>query len=411
MHHLKRQTRLHPLSLLRPLAQAFTTFGIACLMCGCAPRPLPSWNEGPTKDAIVRHVERTTDPASADYVPPSERIAVFDNDGTLWSEQPMYFQIQFAVDRLNALAHEHPEWKDTEPYASVLRGDVMSALAGNEKELLEIMKATHAGMTTEEYAYVLKDWFATARHPTTLRPYTEMVYQPMLELLAYLRANGYKTFIVSCGGIEFMRVFAEQTYDIPPEQVVGSSGKTKYEMRDGVPVLVKLPEINFITDDEGKPIAINQNIGRRPIAAFGNSDSDLQMLQWTAAGPGLRLCVFVHHTDAEHEWAYDRQSLIGALDKGLDEAKAKGWTVIDMKNDWNRIHPFVQTGAVRHGSDRRRRNRNRSRARRTLRGQITDRSDRIVRPPQPVRARGAPMASSPDTSPAQLGIQCVKDRE
>lgn len=301
--------------------------------------PLPSWNDGTAKSSIVGFVEATTTEGSPDFVPPAERIATFDNDGTLWAEQPLYFQFLFALDRVKALAPEHPEWKDKEPFASLLKGETKAALAGGEKAVLEIIMATHAGITTEEFEEIVRDWLATARHPTTGRPYTQMVYQPMLEVLAYLRANGFKTFIVSGGGVEFMRVFAEKTYGVPPEQVVGSSIKTKFETRDGIPVLIRLPEVNFIDDKAGKPVGINSHIGRRPIAAFGNSDGDLQMLQWTAAGAGKRFCLFVHHTDAEREWAYDRKSIVGQLDKGLDEAKARGWTVVDMKADWKTIYP------------------------------------------------------------------------
>ena len=302
--------------------------------------PLPSWNDTAQKKAIVTFVERVTKESSLDFVPPSERIATFDQDGTLWAEQPMYFQFFFALDRVKALAPQHPEWKDKEPFASLLKDNVKGALAGGERAMLEIVMATHAGMTTEEFAQTVKDWIATARHPKTGRPYTEMVYQPMLELLAYLRANGFKTFIVSGGGIEFMRPWMEKAYGIPPEQVIGSSIKTKFELRDGKPVLVRLPEIDFIDDKAGKPVAINQHIGRRPIATFGNSDGDLQMLQWATAGSGARFALLVHHTDAEREWTYDRTSSIGRLDKALDEAQAKGWTVVDMKNDWKIIFPF-----------------------------------------------------------------------
>jgi hypothetical protein len=301
--------------------------------------PLPSWNDGPAKMAIVEFVARTTRPSSPDLVPAPERIATFDNDGTLWAEQPMYFQVLFVFDRIKELAPQHPEWKDKEPFASVLEGDLKAALAGGEHAIMEMAMGTHAGTTTEEFEQIVKDWLATARHPTTKRPYTEMVYQPMLEVLAYLRANGFKTFIVSGGGIEFMRVWSERVYGIPPEQVVGSSIKTKFELRGGKPVVVRLPELNFYDDKDGKPVGIQQHIGRRPIAAFGNSDGDLQMLQWTAAGPGPRFCLYVHHTDAEREWAYDRASHIGRLDKGLDEAQSKGWTVVDMKKDWNVVFP------------------------------------------------------------------------
>jgi hypothetical protein len=299
--------------------------------------PLPSWNAGPAKASIEAFVERVTTAGGADFVPVPERIAVFDNDGTLWAEQPLYFPFLFAVDRIKALAPEHPEWKDKEPFASLLKGDLKGALAGGEHAAVEIVMATHAGMTTDKFDAVVRDWMATAKHPETGRLYTEMTYQPMLELLAYLRDNGFKTFIVSGGGIEFLRTFAEETYGVPPEQVVGSSGKLKFELRDGVPSLVKLPEIDFVDDKEGKPVGIQMHIGRRPIAAFGNSDGDLAMLQWTCSGPGPRFCLYVHHTDAEREWAYDRQSSIGRLDKGLDQATADGWTVVDMKNDWNRV--------------------------------------------------------------------------
>ena len=300
---------------------------------------LPSWNDGKAKQSIIEFVAKVTQEGSSNFMPPEERIAVFDNDGTLWAEQPMYVQVIFAVDLVKALAPRHPEWKDKEPFASLLKGDVKAALAGGEHAILEIVMATHAGMTTAEFEKIVKDWLATARHPTTERPYTEMVYQPMLELLAYLRANGFKTFIVSGGGIEFMRPWTEKVYGIPPEQVIGSSIKTKFEMHDGKPVLVRLPELNFFDDKEGKPVAINQHIGRRPIAAFGNSDGDLQMLQWTTAGQGPRFALYVHHTDGEREWAYDRKSSIGRLDKGLDEAQKRGWTVVDMKQDWKVIFP------------------------------------------------------------------------
>ena len=317
-------------------------FGLGAILPSIAQDALPSWNDTAPKRAIVAFVEKVTKQGSPDFIPPAERIATFDNDGCLWAEQPMYFQAFFIFDRIKALAPEHPEWKDKEPFASVLKGDVKTALAGGEHALMEMAMATHAGMTTDEFEKIVTDWTSTAKHPKTGRLYTEMVYQPMLELLAYLRANGFKTFIVSGGGIEFMRPWTERVYGIPPEQVVGSSIKTKFEMRDGQPVLVRLPEIDFIDDKAGKPVGINSHIGRRPIAAFGNSDGDLQMLQWTAAGPGPRFCLYVHHTDAAREWAYDRKSHIGKLDKGLDEAKAKGWTVVSMKDDWKRIFPFVE---------------------------------------------------------------------
>lgn len=300
---------------------------------------LPSWNDGKTKQSIIEFVAKVTEKGSPDFVPPAERIAVFDNDGTLWAEQPMYFQLLFALDRVKVLAPQHPEWTDKEPFASLLKGDVKGALAGGEHAILEIIMATHAGNTTEQFEKIVKDWISTAKHPTTKRHYTEMVYQPMLEVLAYLRAKGFKTFIVSGGGIEFMRPWSEKVYDVPPEQVIGSSIKVKFEIHEGTPVLVRLPEIDFIDDKEGKPVAIHQQIGRRPIAAFGNSDGDLQMLQWTTAGQGPRFALYIHHTDIEREWAYDRKSNIGRLDKGLDEAQAKGWTVVDMKQDWKVIYP------------------------------------------------------------------------
>jgi phosphoserine phosphatase len=302
--------------------------------------PLPSWNDGPSKRAIVTFVRKVTTEGSPDYVKPAERIATFDNDGCLWAEQPIYFQFLFAMDRVKALAPQHPEWKDKEPFASLLKGDIKAALAGGEHAMLEIVTSTHSGMTPEEFEKVVKEWLAMARHPRFKRPYNECVYQPMVELLAYLRANGFKTYIVSGGGVEFMRPWVEKAYGIPPEQVIGSAGKQKFEMRDGKPVLVKLPAIEFIDDKEGKPVAIQRIIGRRPIAAFGNSDGDLQMLQWTAAGAGPRFCLYVHHTDAEREFAYDRKSSVGRLDKGLDEAKARGWTVVSMKDDWKRVFAF-----------------------------------------------------------------------
>ncbi len=301
--------------------------------------PLPSWNDSQAKQSITDFVARVTKKGSPDFVPPAERIATFDNDGTLWSEQPMYFQLLFALDRVKTLAPEHPEWKSKEPFASLLKGDVKRALAGGEHAILELVMATHSGNTTEEFEKIVSNWIATAKNPKTGRLYADMVYQPMLEVLAYLRDNGFKTYIVSGGGIEFMRPWSEKVYGIPPEQVIGSSIKTKFELRDGIPVLVRLPEMNFIDDGVGKPVGINQHIGRRPIAAFGNSDGDLQMLEWTTAGKGPRFALYVHHTDAEREWAYDRISNIGRLDKGLDEAAAKGWTVVDMKSDWKKIYP------------------------------------------------------------------------
>lgn len=333
----------HQLSLF-PARVARRAGGALCLCLLVLPAlaradALPSWNDGAVKSRLVDFVEQVTDPGSRSYVPPAERIAVFDNDGTLWAEQPVYFQAIYIADRVKALAPRHPEWKAEEPFASLLKGDMKGVLAGGEAGLAKLAMATHAGMTTDEFERSVSEWIATAKHPGTGRLLTEMVYQPMLELLAYLRANEFKTYIVSGGGIEFMRPWTERVYGIPPEQVVGSSGGLAYEVRDGKPVIVKTTGIVLIDDKEGKPVGIQRHIGRRPIAAFGNSDGDLQMLQWTTAGAGPRFALYVHHTDAEREWAYDRESHIGRLDKGLDEAKVRGWTVVDMKQDWNRIHP------------------------------------------------------------------------
>lgn len=303
--------------------------------------PLPSWNDGKAKQSIVNFVTKVTKAGSPDFVPAPQRIATFDNDGTLWAEQPVYFQLLFAIDRVKALAPQHPEWQTQEPFASLLKGDLKGVMAGGEKALLEIVMATHAGMTTEEFEKTVKDWLATARHPKTGKLYTEMVYQPMLEVLTYLRANGFKTFIVSGGGIEFMRPWTEKVYGVPPEQVIGSSIKTQWEVRSGKPALVRLPEVNFIDDKTGKPVGINTHIGRRPIAAFGNSDGDQQMLEWTQAGNGARLMMLVHHDDAKREWAYGPESKIGTFSDALmAEAKQQGWTVISMKNDWKKVFAF-----------------------------------------------------------------------
>jgi hypothetical protein len=327
------------------LSLLFAWVAVLALLSGTALSQdlLPSWNEGPAKKAIIEFVQATTTQGGAKFVLPAERIATFDNDGTLWAEQPMYFQFLFALDRVKTLAPQHPEWKDKEPFASLLKSDMKGALAGGERAMLEIVMATHAGMTIEEFEQIVKDWLATATHPKFKRPYTECVYQPMVELLAYLQANGFKTFIVSGGGIEFMRPWTEKVYGIPPEQVVGSSIKTKFEMRDGKPALVRLPEINFIDDKTGKPVGINEHIGRRSVAAFGNSDGDQQMLEWTQAGPGARLMMLVHHDDAVREFAYGAESKIGTFSDALmAEAKTNGWTVISMKNDWKRIFAWEQ---------------------------------------------------------------------
>ena len=324
----------------RLLLMAITLTALLALASfAAADERLSSWNEGQAKRAIVDFVQRVTEPGSAGFVPLPERIAVFDNDGTLWAEKPMYVQLVFALDRLKALAPQNPEWKDKQPFKAALEGDLKTVAAGGEHALLELVMATHAGMTTDAFARVVTDWLATAKHPRFNRPYTELVYQPMLELLTYLRANGFKTYIVSGGGIEFMRPWTEKVYGIPPEQVIGSSIKTRFELSEGKPVLVRLPEIHFIDDKAGKPVGIHMHIGRRPIAAFGNSDGDLQMIQWTTAGSGARFGLLVHHTDAEREYAYDRQSSVGRLDKALEAAKRQGWTVVDMKQDWKRIFP------------------------------------------------------------------------
>ena len=312
------------------------------LVCGAsiarAADPLPSWNDGTAKQAILQFVGKVTKSGSSDFVPAAERIAAFDNDGTLWAEQPMYFQLLFALDRVKAIAPQHPEWQQKEPFASLLKGDLKSVLAGGEKAIVEIVMATHAGMTTDAFEKVVKDWIASAKHPTTRKLYTEMVYQPMLELLAYLRANGFKTCIVSGGGVEFLRPWTEKVYGIPREQVVGSSIKTRYEMREGKPVLVRLPEVNFIDDKAGKPIGIHSHIGRRPIAAFGNSDGDQQMLEWTQAGGGARLMMLISHDDAKREWTYGAKSPVGTFSDALrNAAKQNGWTITSMKDDWRRI--------------------------------------------------------------------------
>lgn len=302
--------------------------------------PLPSWNDGAAKKSIIEFVARVTKKGGADFVSPVERIAVFDNDGTLWAEQPFYFQGLFVFDRVHALAPQHPDWKDKQPFKAVLDNDMKTLAAAGLHGLIELVMATHAGMTTEEFELTVKDWLATARHPKFKRAYTDLVYQPMLELLSYLRANDFKTFIVSGGGIEFVRTFSEKVYGIPPEQVIGSSILTKFEVRNGRPVLVREPKLDFIDDKEGKPVGINKFIGRRPIAAFGNSDGDFQMLEWVTAGTGPRFGLIIHHDDAEREFAYDRASAAGKLDRGLDEAPKRGWTLVSMKDDWKRVFAF-----------------------------------------------------------------------
>jgi phosphoserine phosphatase len=302
--------------------------------------PLASWNDGAARKAIIDFVTRTTSEGGADFVRPAERIAVFDNDGTLWAEQPMYVQLAFALDRIKAIAPKHPEWKTAQPFKGVLEGDLKAVLAGGEHSLMQVIAASHVGNTTEEFESIVSEWIASAQHPVTKRRYDEMVYQPMLEVLTYLRANGYKTYIVSGGGVEFMRPWVERVYGIPPEQVVGSRVKVKYEVREGTPILTRLPEIDLNDDKAGKPVGIHQVIGRRPTIAFGNSDGDFEMLEWTTRAKGPRLGVVVHHTDAEREWAYDRDSSIGRLARGLDEGPKRGWVIVDMKSDWKVVYPF-----------------------------------------------------------------------
>lgn len=316
--------------------------GSACAQAVATSDPLPSWNDGQAKSAIIEFVECVTKEGSPDFVPVPERIATFDNDGTLWSEQPLYFQALFALDRVRALAADHPEWKSTEPYKSAIAGDMQGLMATGKEGLAKILVASHANMTAEEFENSVRDWLATARHPTTGKPYTEMVFQPMLELLNYLRANDFKTFIVSGGGIDFMRVFSERVYGIPPEQVVGSTIDAEFEMRDGLPTIVKEGKLVLVDDKVGKPVGIYRHIGRRPIFAAGNSDGDLQMLQYTTITgdrDDARFGLIVHHTDGDREWAYDRASHIGQLDKALDDAPQEGWLIVDMKKDWKHVFP------------------------------------------------------------------------
>jgi hypothetical protein len=336
---MSRRALLSSLALLPTLSGSFLSISAQAQTAGTASQ-LASWNDGPAKQAILDFVAAVTRESSPDFVPAAKRIATFDNDGTLWCEQPIYVQLAFALDRVKSMAPLHPEWKDKQPFKAALEGDMKTLAESGERGMMELIIITHAGMTSIEFEKIVMDWNATARHPRFKRPYTDLVYQPMLELLTYLRVNGFKTYIISGGGIEFMRAWAERVYGVPPEQVVGSSIKTKFQMRDGRPGLFRLPESNFIDDGVGKPVGINEHIGRRPIAAFGNSDGDLQMLQWTTMSGGVRLGVIIHHTDAEREWAYDRTSSIGHLDKALDAAAMNRWTVVDMKRDWKVIFPF-----------------------------------------------------------------------
>jgi phosphoglycolate phosphatase-like HAD superfamily hydrolase len=322
-------------------AMLAATASAATVQAQAQTNPLPSWNDGPTRSSITDFVARVTRQGSPDFVPVEQRVATFDNDGTLWCEQPMYVQLAFALDRVKALAPMHPEWKDKQPFKAVLEGDMKALGEAGEHGMVELVMATHAGMTNDEFESIVKEWLSTARHPRFRRPYIELVYQPMIELLAYLRANGFKTFIVSGGGIEFMRPWSQQVYGIPPNQVVGSSIKTRFQMRRDIPELFRLPEMNFVDDGPGKPVGINEHIGQRPTAAFGNSDGDLEMLQWTTAhSGGVRLGLIVHHTDAEREYAYDRDSHFGKLSKALDAAPINRWTVVDMKQDWKRVFAF-----------------------------------------------------------------------
>lgn len=306
--------------------------------------PLPSWKDNATKTSITDFVERVTKEGSPEFIAPAERIATFDNDGTLWSEQPLYFQGIFAVDRIRAMSKDHPEWRNEEPFKSAIAGDMHGLMATGMEGLAKIIAASHANMTSEEFSTSVQKWLETAKHPTTNKPFTDMVYQPMLELLDYLRANHFKTFIVSGGGIDFMRVFAEEVYDIPPEQVIGSTIDAKFELRDGIPTIIKTPKLILNDDKVGKPVGIYRHIGRRPVFAAGNSDGDLQMLQYTTIAHSERdktprFGLIVHHTDGKREWAYDRKSHIGQLDKALDEAKQRGWTVVDMQKDWRKVYP------------------------------------------------------------------------
>ncbi len=337
-------------SFLRMCAVALTAAGLGALSFTPDARaqtdPLPSWNDGPAKQAIVDFVSAVTTKGSPDYVAPNDRVATFDNDGTLWSEQPMYVQLAFALDRVKALAPDHPGWKDTEPFKSVLAGDMQGIVASGEKGVVEIVAATHAGMTSIEFAKIVADWIAEAKNPKTGKLDTAMIYEPMLELIAYLKENAFDVFIVSGGGIEFMRPWTEKTYGIPPENVIGSSIKSKYVSSADDPAIVRLPEVDFVDDGAGKPVGIQKFIGKRPIAAFGNSDGDFEMLEWTTTGPGRRLGMIVHHDDATREFAYDRHSTFGRLDKALDAAPKRGWTVVSMKNDWAAIFPGSRIGTT-----------------------------------------------------------------
>jgi len=325
--------------LVRVLLYIYLPIAISCPV-RAQTDPLPSWNDTAPKKAIIAFVDRVTKEGGPDYVPPADRVATFDNDGTLWVESPIYTQVAFAFDRVKLMAPQHPEWKTQQPFKGILEGDMKAVAATGEKGIYQIVVATSTSMTNEQFEQTVSDWIAQAHDRKFNRPYTELIYQPMVELLAYLRSNGFKTFIVSGGEVGFMRPWTEKAYGIPPDQVVGTTMKTQLETLDGKPVIMRLPEISFVDDGPGKPVGIDTFIGQRPIAAFGNSDGDQQMLEWTAAGPGPRFMLLVHHTDAEREYAYDRKSSVGKLDKALDEANAKGWTVVSMKDDWKQIFTF-----------------------------------------------------------------------
>jgi phosphoserine phosphatase len=333
MNSLNVRYQRHGLKLLLALA-------LSLPLLASAADVLPSWNDGPTKKNLVEFVEAVTTQGSKDYVKPEERIAVFDNDGTLWSEQPMYFQVLFALEEVKRMAPQHPQWKTEQPFKAVLENDHQALAASGMDGLMKIIGATHTGITTAAFMDNAKTWLSQARHPKTGKPYTEMIFQPMLEMLDYLRSQDFKTYIVSGGEVEFMRAFAEQVYGIPPEQVIGTTFATQFQLNGNDASILRLPKLAHNDDGPGKPESIQQVIGRRPILAFGNSDGDLQMLQWTAAGPGKSFMGLVHHTDAKREWAYDRQSNIGRLDKALDEANKRGWSVVDMSKEWKRIYPF-----------------------------------------------------------------------
>ena len=327
--------------LIRTILFATTLLLAACAASRPEPGldPLPSWNEGAVKQTILAFVEDVSDPSGSRFVPPGERVAVFDNDGTLWSEKPTYFQLLFILDRVRALAPQHPEWATQQPFKAVLEDDRAALAAAGEHGLIQLAMATQAGMTTTEFEAAVADWVASARHPVSGRPYTGMVFQPMLELLDLLRGGGFEVYIVSGGGIDFMRPWADDVYGIPPENVVGSSFELRYERREPGPVLVREPKMHFINDKGGKPVGIQRHVGRRPVIAVGNSDGDYEMLEWTTSGSGPRLGLIVHHTDAQREWAYDRQSSEGRLDRALNDAPAQGWTVIDMARDWGVVFP------------------------------------------------------------------------